>query len=203
MRPPVNSPAITAAQALEQHGLTWERLEKIARKALHDRMHASRITLDPDRYQEALDHYIDVGARWAITYNPTLADRVSFPTSCYRRMYPRLTDYLRQRHGDARRGTPLTETPVDRMPDRQRLDPETFNQAVEAISASLPTRCLWTLEHIARPMAENSVTLATAAATAGVTIDYATDLLEELGWRLGHRPRPAEPIDNSLLVIAA
>jgi hypothetical protein len=177
----------TAAEALELHGFTWERLEKLARRALHDRMRRRRITLDADRYQEALDLYVEVGARWAIAYRPELARGVTFATSCYRRMYPRLTDYLRARHGDERHGRPIMETPAERLPDGELLDEHTFTQAVSAVSAHLPRRARWTLERLGRPMAEDGLTLQAAAVRAGVTVEEAEELLEELGWRLGRR----------------
>lgn len=184
-------PRVTAAEALVVHGFSWERLEQLARRALHDRMRDRRITLDPERYQEALDLYVEVGARWAMKYDPAQARGVSFASSCYRRMHPRLTDYLRSRHGDERHGTPITETPADHMPDHPGLDEETFEQAIASVDPNLSKRARWTLEHLGRAIAEEGQTLASAAARAGITAAFAEELLEELGWQLGRRA--AEP----------
>lgn len=177
--------------ALEQLGFPWERLEKLARGALHDRMRARRIRLDDDRYQRAWEFYVEVGARWALEYDAARAGGVSFASSCYRRMYPRLTDFLRQEHGDQRRGTPLFQIPSERMPDSPPVEHEnalSFENAVDALATRLPERARWTLEQLGRPIAEEDLSLAGAAARAAVTVEYASDLLEELGWRLGHTP---------------
>lgn len=179
----------TAAEALERLAFTWERLEKLARRALHDHMRKRRINLDAQRYEEALDFYVEVGARWAISYDPDLANGVSFSTSCYRRMYPRLTDYLRARHGDERHGRPITEQATDKMPEDDGTDEPTFKYAAAAVADGLPARARRTLELLGRPMAEEGLTVMEAAARAGIAVAVAEELLEELGWRLGHRPR--------------
>jgi hypothetical protein len=178
---------VTAAAALELHGFTWERLEKLARKALHDRRRHRRIVLDAGREQEALEFYVEVGARWAIKFDPARANGVSFTTSCYRTMYPKLTDYLRRRHGDERHGRPITEVPTERLPDSAALDERTLEQVAASAASNLPDRSRWALEQLGLPIADG-LTLAAAAARAGVTVCYAEELLEELGWRLGRRP---------------
>jgi hypothetical protein len=185
---------LTAEDALARHGFTWDRLVQLARGALRDRMRDRRSFLDPDRYEEALELYVEVGAAWARVYDAERAGGVSFASSCYRRMYPRLTDFLRKKHGDQRRGTPLVQIPTDPTtlplggPD---VEPESFDNEVATLASRLPQRARWTLEQLGRPIAEEDLSLAEAAARAGVTVEYADDLLEELGWRLGRAPMDA------------
>ena len=193
--------SVTAAEALTQHGYTWDALEKLARRALNDEMRSRRVILDADRLQEAVDHLTEVGARWALRYDPDLARGVSFTTSCYRRMRPRLADYLRARRGDERRGTPLDQIPVATFADTPaRLDPETVEQLSEHVSGSLTTRALWTLRHIAGALAVDGSSLGHIAQRLGLERDYAAELLEELGHQLGHST-PEHADDPSLLTV--
>lgn len=177
----------TAVEALEHHGFSWERLEKLARKALNDRLRNRGQHLDPDRYAEALELYIDVGARWALEYDPGLANGVSFSSSCYRRMYPRLVDYLRARHGDERRGVPLHEVPAGDRTDLVaigELDEETFEQLIDHVSPGLTRRALATLRTVAYDSLVLGLERWRIAERRGIPAGDISELLEELGWQL-------------------
>ena len=177
---------------LQRHGLDWERLDKLAWKALNDAKRQRRIVLDVYRDERAHDYLFDIAVRWARRYDPAQANGVSFATSAYRRMVQRLPDYLRDEHGDDRIAPPLHTTPVAEMPDGATMDEETFEQAVEAISAGLSTRALWTLRHLARRIVVEGITVGEAAKAYGLTFDEALEYFEELGWRLGHTPANQE-----------
>lgn len=185
---------MTAEQALASHGFTWERLEKLAAAALRKCMRDSGTVLDADRKADVLEFYVEVGARWARRYDPELAGGVSFASSCFRRMYPKLFDFLRRR-GDERRGTPLEQVPTDPalLPSGSALDElDSFDEEVEALASTLPDRSRWTLKNLGQPIAEEDLPLAEAAHRAGITVEYAEELLEELGWRLGRNRRGAD-----------
>jgi hypothetical protein len=179
-------PDRTADAALRRHGITWQQLEKLAHRALNDHLRKRRITLDADRYTEAHEHLVDVGARWALEYDPGKARGVSFTSSCYRRMYPRVTDYLRGRHGDERRGTPLHQIPAgDTLPDRRALDEETFEQLVEHVSHGLTTRALNTLHTVGYDLLVLGLARWEIAQKRVIPIEDIENLLEEIGWQLG------------------
>lgn len=191
VRPTIHSDAMSATNAtprvddaLKRHGLTWPQLEKLAHRALADHLRNRHITLDPDRHTEAHEHLVDVGARWALRYHPDLANGVSFTTSCYRRMYPRVTDYLRERHGDERRGTPIHEHPAEQLPDTGALDHETFQQLVENVSASLTTRALHTLHTIGYDLFVLGLARWEISRTRLIPTQTVDELLEEVGWQL-------------------
>lgn len=171
---------MTLEQALERHGFTYQRLEKLARKALHDHCRQRGIILDTDRIEEALDHLLRVGERWAFDYNSALANGQSFATSCYRRMIRRPTDYLRARHGDERRGTPIHEVATDVMPDSATDDDQTFDRAIDDVSGGLSSGALWTLHHIGRPIAEEGMPLVLIARREELTVETCRRLLEDL-----------------------
>jgi hypothetical protein len=172
----------TLEHALTRHGSTYPRLEKLARKALADHCRQRGITLDHERHEEAVDHLLKVGEQWAFHYQPELAHGHSFTTSCYRRMIRRPTDYLRKRHGDERRGTPLHEIATDTtlMPETGQTDDQTFDRAIDDVSQGLTTRSLWTLHHIGRPIAEQGLPLLTIARQNQLPLNTCLEMLEQL-----------------------
>jgi len=179
---------VTVEEALARHDLDWDRLEKLARRALRHRMAQRRITLDEERFQRALEHYIDVGAAWALDYDANKANGVSFATSCYRRMLPRLTDFLRAEHGDERRGNPIyvQTTATGELPERTIIDEETFEQLVDEVSPRLQARALWTLRHIARAIVVEGVPSMVIATRHGLEPRQVAEHLNELGAALGY-----------------
>ncbi len=181
-------------EQLRSHGLDWERLEKLAKKALNDAKHQRRSFLDEGRDRAALDYLFDVGLVWAYRYNPAKANGVSFATSVYRRMVMRYPDYLRYCDcaGDSRLGTPLTLVFAEEMPDGATIDKETFHQLVDQISGGLTSGALWTLTHIAEPRAVEGSRLREIADREGLTLDDAERLLRELGAEMDFTPEPSE-----------
>lgn len=179
---------MTVAEALDQHGVSWGQLERLAQKALTDRLRERGQHLDADRRQEALEHLVDVGARWALRYDPAQANGISFTTSCYRRMKPRVTDYLRARHGDERRGTPLHQVPAgdraDFIGDGSRLDEETFEQLIDHVGRSLSRRAFDTLRTVAYDVVVLGLERWRVAEKNGIAVGDVSELLEELGWQL-------------------
>lgn len=184
---------MTAVEALEQHGVGWRQLERIAGKALHDAMRARNITLDADRLQRAHEMFVELGLRWATRYDAELAGGVSFTTSLYRHLYGRppgakLVDFLRREHGDERRGTPIHLVAVgDRteIADREEpVDEETFEQLVDSVSGSLTARARHTLKTIAYDALVLGDERWRIAARHGIAPGEISDLLEELGWQL-------------------
>jgi hypothetical protein len=191
--------ARTVEEALAQYGFDWDRLEKLARRALRHRMSTRNIHLDHERFQEALDLYIEVGARWALDYDPAKANGVSFATSCYRRMLPRLTDYLRQRHGDERRGTPLAIVPLDDA-DPVTAEPEWqpgYDDALAGLRERLGERAPAheTALQLGHLMARHDLAIWEAAARLQIDPFRAVAVLDALAEALG-RERPADqPLD--------
>lgn len=184
---------MTAEQALARHGFDWDRLEKLAWRALKKAMVDRRISLDPAREQEAFELYVDVGARWAIEFDPEKARGQSFSTSCYRRMYPKLTDYLRRRHGDARRGNPIYEqtTATGELPERAALmDEETFEQLVEHIRPRLRGWGLQAIE-IAKDCVVLGLPSVVIAKRHNIDPSLVGEYLEGLGHQLGYRQAAA------------
>jgi len=187
--PPVESQGSgrpeTVEHALSRHGFDWPRLEKLARSALNNRMAIRRIQLDAVRYEEALELYIEVGARWALEYDPDLAGGQSFATSCYRRMLPRLTDYLRRVHGDARRGNPIyvQTTASGELPEGSRMDEETFDQLVEQVRPRLKGWAADALD-ILRAVVVEGLPSVVIAERHGIEPSLVGEYLEGLGHQL-------------------
>lgn len=193
-------PAVTAVERLERLGLSWEQLERLARRALRDAMRDCGSTLDEERREAAVEYLFDVGIEWAARFDPAQANGVSFATSAFRRMKMRYEQFLRDAprlgfHGtcDTRRGQPLMVAAVSVLPDGPTIDRETFEQLVESVSHGLSSRALWTLTHLTGAIAVDGLTLADAAGRARVEVAYAEELLEELGWQLGHEAPRVEP----------
>jgi hypothetical protein len=205
---------VTAVEALEQHGVTWRQLERIAGKALKDAMGARRIRLDPDRLQRAHELFVEQGARWALRYDPELANGVSFTTSLYRNLYgtppgAKLIDFLRREHGDERRGTPIHLVAVGDRTDvgepRAVVDEESFEQLVEHVAGSLTARARQTLQTIAYEALVLGEERWRIAARHAIDPGEISELLEELGWQLrrhiGDRGRSlAAALDGDLAV---
>lgn len=184
---------MTAVEALELHGVTWRQLERIAGKALKDAMNARRIRLDPDRLQRAHELFVELGAAWALRYDPDLACGVSFTTSVYRRLYgnppgAKLIDFLRREHGDERRGTPIHLVSVGDRSDVVEtgivVDEESFEQLVEHVAGSLTTRARQTLETVAYEALVLGEERWRIAARHAIDPGEISELLEELGWQL-------------------
>jgi hypothetical protein len=196
---PPRCTGLTALEALQLHGLSWERLEKIAGKALHDAMRARNISLDEDRRDRAHWYFIELGLSWSLRYDPQLAGGMSFATSCYRHLYgdkvpgAKLIDFLRKTHGDERRGTPLHVTPAgDRYEfadaaaeDTPDLD-EAFQRLVDDVQQQLSPRALAILRTIGRDVVVLGLERWRIAETRGIPAGAITDLLEEVGRELGY-----------------
>jgi hypothetical protein len=180
-------------EVLARVGFTWDRLERLAWSALLDRMRARGITLDEDRLGRAHELYVEVGLEWAGRYDVALSRGVGFPASCYRRMYPRLTDFLREEHGDARRGTPLLQVPTEPslLPAGVRLDEESFEQLVESVSSSLTSRALRTLHTVGRDKWVLGLSRSEIRERRGLAPEEVDELLEEVGWQLRRTLREA------------
>lgn len=156
-------------------------------------MGARGISLDEDRLRRAFEMYRDVGFEWAKRYDVELSNGVSFASSCYRRMYPRLADFLREEHGDERRGTPLMQVPTEPslLPSAERMDEETFEQLVESVSGRLTTRALWTLRTVGFDMFVLGMERREIRARHGLEFGDVDELLEEVGWQLRSTLREA------------
>jgi len=190
---------VTATEALEAHGFSWEQLEKLARKALADAMKRTRIRLDEDRLHEAHDYLVEKGALLALRYDPAKSNGLSFVTYAYRIMRLRFIDYLRLRHGDARRVTPVFEVTVAEMPAQYTVDEAEFDWAVESLAGGLGPRARWAFDHLARPSAGGQFEVDQAAKAASLEAGEAETMLAELGRELvgvgaveagRNRPRP-------------
>jgi hypothetical protein len=178
-----------AEDALTRLGFDWSRLEKLAHRCLDHAMASRKITLDPYRYGKALDYFVEVGAAWALEYDEGKANGQSFPTSCYRRMFPRLTDFLRAEHGDTRRGNPIyvQTTASGELPERAIIDEATFDQLCDELRPSLTGWAITALE-IARAAVVEGLPSVTIAAREGIEPGLVGEYLEGLGHQLGFRP---------------
>jgi hypothetical protein len=188
-------PIRTPDEQLRSLGLDWERLEKLAKRALNDAKRQRKSRLDEGRDRAAIDYLFDVGLVWAYRYDEAKANGVSFATSVYRRMVMRYPDYLRYGDcaGDPRLGTPLTLVFVDEMPDGATIDKESFRQLVEQVSGGLSTGALWTLANIAEPRAVEGLRLREIADRHGLTLAQAERLLAQLGAEMDYTPSPLQP----------
>lgn len=173
-----------AEVALSRYDFTWERLVKLANKALNDHLAHRRQFLDDERRKRVLDYLVDVGLEWAHRYDEAKAGGRSFASSAYQRMYIRVPDPLRQISGDPRRGTPLVEVATDMVSERGQLDEESFEQLVENVAGGLQPRALRTLNTVARDMLVFGHERWFIAQERGIEPAMITDLLEELGWQL-------------------
>lgn len=172
---------VRAEEVLARVDFTWERLEKLAWSALGDRMRARGITLDEDRLRRAHELYVEVGLEWAKRYDPALARGVSFASSCYRRMLPRLADFLRGEHGDERRGTPLMQVPTAEMPEVFEVDPVSLQEVAREVERRLPSEWLRrAFRQLPLQMALFGMTLSEAADANGVSLERAEALLADL-----------------------
>lgn len=183
-----------AEQALLRLGFDWDRLEKLARRCLNHRMATRKITLDEDRYQRALELYVDVGAAWSLEYDVDKAGGQSFATSCYRRMFPRLHDFLRAEHGDSRRGSPIyvQTTATGDVPERETMDEETFDRLIDELRPRLKG---WSVAakaiEIARDVIVNGLPSVAVAARHGIEPSLVGEYLEAFGHQLGYRSAAA------------
>lgn len=183
---------VTATEALELHGITWQQIEKIAGKALHDAMRARNITLDEDRRTRAHEYFVDLALDWAIRYDAELARGVSFATSCYRRLYgkvagAKLVDFLRREHGDERRGRPLNVVAAGDRDDYSNaagIDQESFEQLIENVAPALSPRARDTLRTVAYDVVVLGYERWRIAERHNLPVSEVSELLEELGWQL-------------------
>ena len=89
---------MTAAEALETHGLSGDQLMKLSRKAAGDALRRHGAFLDQQRFDDLADFMLEVGVRCAARYEP--GQGIAIQTFLYRRMRIRYTDWLRMTRGD-------------------------------------------------------------------------------------------------------
>lgn len=184
---------MTAAQALERHGVEWKQLERVAGKALQDAMRARGIHLDEYRLDRAHFFFLEKAVRWLGEYDAELAGGASPTTSVYRRLCPRrepaatLIDFLRREHGDDRRGVPIHLVPAGErheISDAGDVDVETFEQLVEHVAGGLTLRARETLTTIAYEALVLGLERWRIAKRHSIEPTLVSELLEELGWQL-------------------
>jgi hypothetical protein len=90
----------TAADALQDHGLTGEQLLGLSRKAASDALRRKGAFLDPGRFEDLADYMLEVGVKHAASYEP--GHGLSLVTFLYRRMRIRYVDWCRSTLGDSR-----------------------------------------------------------------------------------------------------
>ena len=148
-----------AEAALRQHGFSGEQLLGLARQAASDALRRNGAFLDRDRREE-LDAYLaEVGARYAIRYDPSYGLAIS--TYLYRVMRRRYPDFLRTTLGDSRSRGRGRRVPVNaRLPLRE-LDGATWEddddhglqEAIESLGEHLSEASRATIREIAVPIA--------------------------------------------------
>ena len=73
----------TAAEALEEHGLAGAPLLGLSRKAAHDALRRAGAHLDPDRFEDLAGYLLEIGVRYATSYEP--GHGIGMSTFLYRR----------------------------------------------------------------------------------------------------------------------
>lgn len=96
----------SAEAALQANGFTGERLTKLAHKIANDELHKRNDARLHDRYEDLIQHLVEIGCRYATRYNPNLATD-TYERYLAKHMAHRIDDFFRskaQGFGDRRYG---------------------------------------------------------------------------------------------------
>ena len=134
----------TAAEALQEHGLSGEALHGLSRKAATDALRRHGAFLEQDRFEQLADYMLEVGVKYAARYEP--GHGIGMSTFLYRRMRIRYVDWLRVTLGDSRlqaRGGMSTRHPAggrlysfDEIRDTAVLD-RGYDEVLERLSCGV------------------------------------------------------------------
>ncbi len=190
---------------LREHGLDGDRLRAFVFRRLQSNLNRRGAYLAEERFQDCLDYLVLVAVATAAKYDPTRSRPGSYKFESYLWdiLERRVIDWWRSNLGDVRFPELLerkaafhSPLPLDPMDENARngdraLSAEdeyglSMSNAVAELGASLSEQGRWTLEHVARPLADGG-RIGEVAREAGLSMQAATRLLTEVREELSDR----------------
>ena len=159
-------PSAPAIRKLALHDV--DDVELLCRRVLETRLSEWGAHLRRDLYEDALAYLVATAWELSTVYDPELGP--SFSTYCYRLLRRRLVDWYRSTFGDSRHAPRPELVSLDRalrldgdqeLEERLGQVDDGYERVLAAESARIPLDTLseearWTLEHVARPLANGS-----------------------------------------------
>ena len=189
--------APTAERVLLDHGLDADRLRALVYRCLQSNLNRRGAYLAEERFQECSDYLVLVAITTAAKYDPSRSrpGTYKFESYLWDILERRVIDWWRVNIGDMRFPelierkaafrSPLPLDPTDdaRSGDRALSAEDEYglsmSNAVAELGASLSEQGRWTLEHVARPLAEGG-RISDVAREVGLSAPAAKRLLAEL-----------------------
>ena len=197
--------APTAERVLAEHGLDGDRLCAFVYRCLQSNLSRRGAYLSEERFQDCLDYLVLAAVTTAAKYDPTRSrpGTYKFESYLWDILERRIIDWWRVNIGDLRFPellerkaafrSPLPLDPMDEDAhdgDRALSAEDAYclsmSNAVAELGASLSEQGRWTLEHVARPLAEGG-RIAEVAREAGLSTPAAQRLLAEAREELSGR----------------
>jgi len=190
---------------LREHGLDGDRLHALVYRCLQSNLNRRGAFLAEERFADCLDYLVLVAVATAAKYDPTRSrpGTYSFTSYVWDILEKRIIDWWRVNIGDLRfpelierKAAFRSPLPLDPMDEDahggdRALSAEdeydlSMSNAVAELGASLSEQGRWTLENVARPLAEGG-RIAEVAREAGLSTPAATRLLAEVREELSDR----------------
>ena len=183
---------------LREHGLDGDRLHALVYRCLQSNLNRRGAFLAEERFADCLDYLVLVAVATAAKYDPTRSrpGTYSFTSYVWDILEKRIIDWWRVIIGDLRfpelierKAAFRSPLPLDPMDEDahggdRALSAEdeydlSMSNAVAELGASLSEQGRWTLENVARPLAEGG-RIAEVAREAGLSTPAAARLLAEV-----------------------
>jgi len=190
---------------LREHGLDGDRLRALVYRCLQSNLNRRGAYLAEERFAECLDYLVLAAITTAAKYDATRSrpGTYKFESYLWDILERRVIDWWRVNIGDMRFPklvelktafrSPLPLDPMDEDAhggDRALSAEDEYDlsmsNAVAELGGSLSEQGRWTLEHVARPLAEGG-RIGEVAREAGVSTPAATRLLAEVREELSER----------------
>jgi len=197
--------APTAERVLLDHGLDADRLRALVYRCLQSNLNRRGAYLAEDRFEECSDYLILCAVATAAKYDPSRSrpGTYKFESYLWDILKNRIIDWWRTNIGDARfpelleqktalrSAIPLDPMDEDAHGGNRALSAEdeydlSMSGAVAELGASLSEQGRWTLENVARPLADGG-RIGEVAREAGISTPAAARLLTEVREELSER----------------
>jgi len=188
----------TAEGVLREHGLDGDRLHALVYRCLQSNLNRRGAYLAEERFADCLDYLVLAAITTAAKYDPTRSrpGTYKFESYLWDILEKRVIDWWRVNIGDLRfpellerKAAFRSPLPLDPMDENARngdraLSAEdehalSMSNVVAELGASLSGQGRWTLEHVARPLAEGG-RIGEVAREAGLSTPAAARLLTEV-----------------------
>ena len=183
---------------LREHGLDGDRLCAFVYRCLRSNLNRRGAYLSEERFEECLDYLVLVAVATAAKYDPSRSrpGTYKFESYVWDILERRIIDWWRVNIGDMRfpelierKAAFRSPLPLDPMDEDahggdRALSAEdeyalSMSNVVAELGASLSEQGRWTLEHVARPLADGG-RISDVAREAGLSTPAATRLLAEV-----------------------